>query len=166
MAKPNGLAKVSGDLLKNKEVLHFLAEKSREFSLAILPGGGGQITKAFKKKGFKRSKYTPMGRVTDSLEKRQLARDVLEINQANVQDAIDYLDINARVIIPVLYIATVLCHVNGDIYALAAYNGFDKIFIITTKDRAEAKREWLKQLAKCFEHIEKGELEKIEVVGF
>lgn len=165
MAKPNALVKVSGDLLERRDVLRFLHQKSKEFSLAILVGGGRQINEAFQRRGFEPA-FTPMGRETETLEKRQLARDVLEINQADVQDKLDRLEISARAIIPVLDIATVLCHVNGDVFALAAYNGFDKIFILTTYDRASEKRAWLKRLARCFKHISKGELERIEVVGF
>lgn len=167
MAKPNGLVKISGNLLENEKVLEWLKELSKHFSLAILIGGGKQINEAFKKRGFENN-FTPMGRVTESLDKRQLARDILELNQAVIQDLIDEpaRDIHARVIIPVMDIATVLCHVNGDVYVLAAYNGFDKIFVLTEESGVEKKRAWLKQLAKCFEHIEKGELEKIEVIGF
>lgn len=165
MAKPNCLVKISGNLLENVKVLSWLKEKSKEFSLVILIGGGEQINTAFMEKGFN-IKFCTLGRVTETLVERQLARDVLENNQANIQDQLDWQGISARVIIPVMNIATVLCHVNGDVYVLAAYNGFDQIFILTGKRGVGKKRQWLEQLAKCFEHIEKGELDKIKVVGF
>jgi len=47
------------------------------------------------------------------------------------------------VIIPVLDIGSVLCHVNGDIFALTAYQGFDKIYILTLQSREEQKKKEL-----------------------
>ena len=165
MAKPNALVKISGNLLEKKEVIERLRVLSRSYFLVILIGGGEQINTAFKEKGFG-IKFSPLGRITESLVERQLARDILETNQAFIQDLLDEEGITARVIIPVMDIATVLCHVNGDVEILAAYGGFDKLFLFTLKDKVEEKNLWLKELAKCFEYIERGELDKIEVVGF
>ena len=100
------------------------------------------------------------------MEERQLARDILEKNQALVQDLLDEKGINARVVIPSRTIATVLCPENGDVMVLSAYIGFDKILIFTKKNMVKAKRRWLKKVANVFQHIEKGELDKIKVVGF
>ncbi len=165
MIKPNALIKVSGNLLKNKKVIEWIKKIDKKYSIVILIGGGEQISEAFKKKGWK-IKFGPLGRITKTLEEKQLARDILEKNQAQVQDMLDEKGISARVIIPVLDIATVLCHVNGDIEVLAAYNGFDKIFVLTLKKNVENKAVWLKQLAKSFVHIDSGEFEKIQVLGF
>jgi hypothetical protein len=166
MAKPNAFVKISGSLSKKKkEVIEWLKNISKQYFLVICPGGGEQINEAFKARGFK-VKFGPLGRITDSLEEKQLARNVLEKNRAMIQDLVDEAGINARVIIPVDEIATVLCHVNGDVKLLAAYNGFDKLFILTEKDRVKKKKLWVKKVAKVFEVIEKGGLDKIEVVGF
>ncbi len=165
MAKRTALIKISGNLLENKEIIQWMKKLEKKYSLVVLIGGGEQINNAFKKKGYK-IKYGPLGRITKSLEERQLARNVLEKNQAQIQDNLDNKGISARVIIPVEEVASVLCHVNGDIKILSAYNGFDKIYILTKKERVENKKKWLKQVADCFRHIEKGELEKIEVLGF
>ena len=165
MIKENVLVKVSGNLLKNKKVIDWLKKNDKKYSIVILIGGGEQINKAFKKKGYK-IKFGPLGRMTKTLEEKQLARDILEKNQADIQDMIDDKDISARVIIPVLDIATVLCHVNGDVEVLAAYNGFDKIFVLTLKNNVEKKKKWLKQLSECFKHIDSGDINKIEVLGF
>lgn len=100
------------------------------------------------------------------MEQKQLARDILEKNQASIQDMLDERGVSARVIIPVLDIATVLCHVNGDIEILAAYNGFDRIFVLTLKNNVEKKKLWLEKLADSFRHIDSGKLHKIEVIGF
>jgi hypothetical protein len=165
VAKPNVLVKISGNLLVNQDVLDWLRQLSGHYSLVVVPGGGGDINKAFKERGFE-IKFCPLGRVTKSLEERQVARDVLEKNQALMQDLLDENGIEARVEIPVRTFGTVLCHENGDILVLSVYNGFDSIYILTSKNTVEAKRRWLEQLAVCFQHIEKGELNKIEVIGF
>jgi len=165
MVKPNAFVKISGNLIEEEGVIEWLREVSRRYSLVILIGGGEQINAAFRKRGFN-IKFGPLGRVTESLEERQLARDVLEKNQALIQDMIDKEEISARVVIPVRDIATVLCHVNGDVEVMAAYNGFDRIFLLTLKDKAEKKRLWVEKVAEIFEVIEKGKLDKIEVIGF
>lgn len=163
MARPNAFIKMSGNLLKKEDVIEWLSNLQKNYFLVICIGGGEQINEAFKKNGFE-IKFGPLGRITKSLEERQLARDVLEKNQAIVQDLINNYGINARVIIPVDDVATVLCHVNGDVKALSVYNGYDRIFFITLKDRVEKKKMWVKKIAELFE-AESG-LDKIEVIGF
>ncbi len=166
MAKPNAFVKISGNLLEKDKVIEWLKDITKQYFVAICVGGGKQINEAFKKRGFE-IKFGPLGRITKSLEERQLARDVLEKNQAFIQDLIDEKGINARVIIPVGDIATVLCPENGDLELLRAYDGYQKIFILTLKDRVKKKRLWVKKIARVFgEAIEKGELDKIEVKGF
>ena len=165
MAKPNAFVKISGNLLEKKEVIEWLRELSRQYFVAICIGGGEQINEAFTEKGFD-IKFGPLGRITESLEERQLARDILERNQAFIQDLVDKEGISARVIIPVDDIATVLCHVNGDVKVLSAYNGYDRIFLLTLEEKVEKKRLWVEKVAELFEVIEKGKLDKIEVVGF
>lgn len=165
MAKPNAFVKISGNLLEKEEVIEWLKELSRQYFIAICIGGGEQINEAFKEKGFS-IKFGPLGRITESLEERQLARDILEKNQAFIQDLVDEKGISARVIIPVDDIATVLCHQNGDVKLLAAYNGYQRLFILTSKDMVKKKKLWVKRVTKVFEVIEKGKLDKIEVIGF
>ncbi len=165
MAKPNAFVKLSGNLLDNPAVILWLRELTKAYYVAICIGGGEQINKAFEQAGYP-VKFGPMGRVTSTLAQRQLARNVLEQNQALVQDLLDDHGISARAIVPVDNIGGVLCHVNGDVMLLAAYNGYDKLYMLTTEARVEKKRIWLRQLAEVFEAIEKGELDKIEVIGF
>jgi len=165
MAKPNGLVKISGNLLENPKVLRRLKRELRTYSLIVLVGGGQSINEIFEEGGWE-IKFCPLGWVFETLEQRQAARDELERNQALMQDLLDEKGIEARVEIPVRYVGNVLCHENGDVMILSAYNGFDKFFIFTLKSRVKAKQEWLKQIAKCFQHIAEGKLDKIEVVGF
>jgi len=165
MAKPNAFVKMSGSLLEKEEVLEWLRELAKQNFVAVCIGGGEQINEAFKDRGFP-IRFGPLGRITESLGERQLARDILEKNQALVQDLLDARGISARVIIPVADIASVLCHINGDVQLLAAYNGYDRLFLLTLKDKVAKKRLWLEKVAEVFEVIEEGSLEKIEVIGF
>jgi hypothetical protein len=165
MARPNAFVKISGNLLDNIAVLEWLHELSRFYFVVVCIGGGEQINNAYKERGLP-IKFCPLGRITRSLEERQIARDILEENQAIIQDLLDVNDVNARVIVPVEEIGGVLCHINGDIMMLASYLGYDKLFILTTKDRVDKKKLWLKQVAEVFTVIEKGTLDKVEVIGF
>jgi hypothetical protein len=165
MARSNILVKLSGSLLEKNEVLEWLKSLGNENYVVISIGGGNQINQAFIEAGFK-IQFSPLGRICETLEEKQLARNALEKNQAFIQDQLDERGINARVIIPVLDIATVLCHVNGDLLALALYSGFDKIYLLTVKERIEEKEQWLEKVAQCFAHIERSKLNKIEVKGF
>lgn len=165
MLKPNGLVKISGDGLNNDLVLEYLREFSQRYSIVIIVGGGTDINKTFDEKGY-RNEFCPLGRVSDTFRERQIARSVLEKNQARFQDVLDDEKICARVVIPFREIGTVSCPENGDVMVLSAYLGFDKIIIFTKHENVEAKKQWLKKVAEAFCHIAKGELDKIEVRGF
>lgn len=146
---------MSGDALditdKQIEWLKVLLVKSH---VVIVVGGGTQINTIFKERGFPVKEFGPLGRDDLDFEQRQLARDILEKNQAELQDRLSGLDMHLTVEIPVVQVGSVLCHVNGDQYVKTAYNGFDKIYVVTTKDRIEKKKE------------EFTKYPKIEVVGF
>lgn len=165
MTKPNGLVEVSGDGLRSKKVLGRLKKFSQDYFTVVIVGGGSDINEEFEKRGYK-TKFCPLGRITNTPEERQLARDILEKNQASFQDLLYSEGINAQVVIPFRDIGTVLCPENGDVMVLSAYIGFDKIVIFTKKNKVKEKRLWLKEIAHAFRHIEEGELDKIEVIGF
>lgn len=165
MAKPSAFVKISGNLLGNEQVASWLKELASDYHVCICVGGGEQISQAFAKRGIE-TRFGPLGRITANFDERQLARDVLEKNQAEIQDQLDSLQIAARVIIPVAEIGSVLCHINGDIMLLAAYNGYDRLYLLTTTERVAKKQVWVSQVASVFSAIEKGELDKIEVIGF
>jgi hypothetical protein len=152
-------------LLENSKVLEWLRKISKDNFTVICIGGGKQISEAFKKSGFE-IKFGPLGRITDSIEERCLALKILKKNQRTVHNLLKENGIDATVIIPVDKIAGVICPVNGDVKILSAYNGYDKIFILTLKERTAKKKLWLKKVAQVFGAIEKGNLSKIEVVGF
>ena len=143
--RPNVFVKVSGDEFKNPRFMGWLKEQTQRAWVAICIGGGTQINAAFEAGGFE-TKFGPLGRETKDFRERQVARDVLEANQVALQDALGQHGINAAVELPVTYIGTVLCHVNGDVMVQVAYLGYDELYVVTTPERLEKKREqfaWL-----------------------
>lgn len=154
MARKTALIKISGDLCKRHDVMDWIGNVSMSYFVVICVGGGTQINEAFSKKNFPVLKHGPLGRESKTFEERQLARDILEKNQVEMQDLLADNGIVVNVVIPVLDIGSVLCHVNGDTFVLAAYLGFDKIYIITLKERVGEKQKQFKKYP------------KIEIVGF
>lgn len=154
MARKTAFVKISGDLSSHEEVVKWLRKITKKYFTTICVGGGTQINEAFAKNGFKFEKHGPLGRETKNFKQRQLARDVLEKNQAQLQDLLAAKNISAAVVIPVLDIGTVICHINGDIFTLAAYHGYDKLYVVTMKSRIKEKQKSLVPYP------------KIEVVGF
>ena len=146
MPRKTAFVKVSGDLIDDASVIQWLKSITKEFFTVICVGGGTQISKAFKEKGFP-IKFGLQGRVTESFEQRKLARDILEENQMYVQDLLAENGIMATVIIPVLEIASVLNHINGDDFALLA-TGFDEVYVLTLENRVTAKEEQFKNYPK------------------
>ncbi len=153
MARKTALIKISGDLISKKEVIRKIREVSKKYFTVITTGGGTQISEAFQQKGFPIN-FGPLGRETGSIEEKQLARDILEKNQMEIQDFLSEEGIAATVIVPFMDIASVLCPINGDIFVLTAYLGFDNLYIFTLKEREKKKR-------KEFEKYP-----KVKVVGF
>jgi acetylglutamate kinase len=152
MPRKTAFVKISGDLIGKESVLQWLKSIAKTFFTVICVGGGTQINEAFKERGFPIN-FGPQGRITETFEERQLARDVLEKNQVYVQDLLAENGIIATVIIPVLDIASVLNHINGDDFVLLA-TGFDEVYILTLENRVNAKEEQFKNYP------------KIKVVGF
>lgn len=139
MPRKNCLIKLSGNML-NDRTLRRVKTLCRKYFVVICVGGGMQINRAFQKAGLPVRKFGPLGRESKSLREKQVARAVLEQNQSFVQDRLAKLGVHAGVVIPVIEVGTVICHVNGDQYVLTAYNGFDAIFVVTTKGRFSKKR--------------------------
>ncbi|MDP3015329.1 MAG: hypothetical protein Q8N28_02875 [bacterium] len=144
---------MSGDMLSD-DVLRWIKELSQEYFVVVCVGGGTQINEAFATAGLSVREFGPLGRETANLKEKQLARDTLEKNQAEIQDRLADLGVHASVVIPVIEIGTVLCHVNGDQFILAVYHGFDVLYVVTTKDRVEKKKSFF------------APYKKIQVIGF
>lgn len=153
MSRKNCFIKISGDMLGDN-VLSWIKKLSQKYFLVVCVGGGTQINEAFTKAGLPVGKFGPLGRETASLKEKQLARDILEKNQAKIQDRLANLGVRASVVIPVIEIGTVLCHVNGDQFILAVYHGFEILYVVTTNDRLEKKKAFF------------APYKKIQVIGF
>jgi hypothetical protein len=120
--------------------LRWVKKLCQKYFVVICVGGGAQINRAFQKAGLPVRKFGPLGRESKTLLEKQVARAALERNQSAVQDRLAALGIHASVVIPVVEVGTVICHVNGDQHVLTAYNGFDAIFVVTTKERVAKKQ--------------------------
>ena len=169
--KPNAAVKLSGNLIGREDVIAWIRELSQTHSVRICIGGGEQINAEFTKRGWP-IKFGPLGRITRNNEERQVARDILEDNAADVEDFLDTENVNARVFIPVLdhEVGDVFPHVTGDVQVFAIHNGYDKIFVLTLDSRVEKKRIFFERIWNIFLEytVEGSEVEpsKIEVVGF
>lgn len=148
MARKTAFIKVSGDLCTSEAFIEKLKELCEEFFVVVCVGGGTQINNTFIKQGVQVGKHGPLGRETKSFKERQLARDILEENQAELQDLLAKKKIVATVIIPVLDLGSVLCHVNGDQMIKTAYLGYDQLFIVTTPERHQQKEADFSELPK------------------
>lgn len=151
--RKTAFVKISGDLISRDDVLDRIRALTQDHFVVICSGGGTQINKVFEKKGIPTT-FGPLGREIAQFEDRQLARKVLEKNQAEIQDLLQEKDIAATIVIPVLDIGSVLCHVNGDVYVLAAYLGYDKLYVYTLEERVAKKQEEFRAYP------------RIEIVGF
>ncbi len=111
------LVKASGDVCASDTFLNFIQQKAVGYFIVIVVGGGTQISERLNSAGYTENKgwkFGHLGRELIDFKARQIARDVLEENQAELQDLLADKEINATVTIPVLDISSVLCHVNGD----------------------------------------------------
>jgi len=149
MALKKIFVKVSGDEFLSCAFLDLLAELAKQKPwLVVEVGGGTQINAEFERLGFPIKVHGPLGREMDTFEERQTQRDVLERNQALLQDALAERNIFAVVEIPILIIGTVICPVNGDQMVRTAYLGYDEIYVVTTTSRAEKKAQMFSDLPK------------------
>lgn len=154
MTKKNAFVKVSGDLCRRQDFIDWVGRLSKDRFVVILIGGGVQINQALREAGFEVGGPGPLGRELKTLKEKQLARNVLEKNQADLQDLLAEKGIQALVEKPVLEICSVLCHVNGDTFLLTCYLGFEELYAVTLTSRVKTKE---KQFALY---------PKIQVVGF
>ncbi len=146
--RKSAFVKVSGDLVLHRKVLKWVRRLAGQFHVVICTGGGTQINEALIAAGYELRKHGPLGRELGTFEERQLARNVLEMNRAQLEDRLAMENIHAHVVIPVLEVGGVLCHVNGDTFLETAYIGFDLLFVVTTKEREQNKSDTFRHLPK------------------
>lgn len=139
MPRRNVFVKISGDVVENDALDEWLRALSKETFVVVCVGGGTQINNALYSAGYPLRPHGPLGRELVTFKERQLVRDVLETNQALLQDRLAEKKIRVTVVIPVQEWGTVLCHMNGDEAVRAAYLGFDELFVVTVAERIENK---------------------------
>lgn len=140
MSRRNIFVEVSGDEFYRPAFLKWIKKLAKNAWVVIGVGGGTQINKEFARLGFPVKKHGPMGRETKTFKQRQAQRDVVEKNQAKLQDYLAKNDVYAAVELPFLIIGTVLCPQNGDQMVRITYIGYDEIYRVTTDyKRAEKK---------------------------
>ena len=137
MAKKTAFVRMSGDLVGNENVIDWIRGKASKFFTVICVGGGKQINEAFEEKGIA-IKFCPQGRIMSNFVEKKILRGILNKNQFRMERDLREKGILAKVIIPVIEIASVDCYISGDEFARIAV-GYDKIYILTLKDRMEEK---------------------------
>jgi hypothetical protein len=141
--------KQSGDLADDRDdVLNWIACKCREGFTVLTPGGGTRITDTLDKLEIKHHFIPRVGREIEHFEGEQIARNELELNQRDVQDMLAARGAMVTIVLPVCYIGTVMCRLNGDTMVEMAYHGFDEIYVLTLDNRGEKKREQFAHLPK------------------
>jgi len=152
--RKNVFVKVSGDQFRNPAFRAWVKGVSADNYVVIGVGGGTQINAEYERRGLPITKHGPLGREIPTFEGRQVVRDILEINQRDLEDYLAEEGIHVPVAIPVFYLGDVLCHVNGDELVRIAYLGYDELFVVTMAERVEKKAE------------EFAALPKVTVIGF
>lgn len=159
MARKRIFVKVSGDEFLSDAFLKWLnALDDNSPWIVICVGGGTQINAEFERLGFPVRKHGPLGREMNTFEERQSQRDVLERNQALLQDALSEKNISAVVEMPILTIGAVICPVNGDQMVRTVYLGYDELYVVTTATRAEKKHRMFAELPKVRVMYEDGDV--------
>ncbi len=162
MPRENALHKLSSDVYRRDDVHDWLNRESQKYFVVALIGGGTQISETLIAAGKPLGNFGPLGRELVGLPERQLARDQLEINEAEFQDLLATKRIHIGAIIkPIMDIGGVLCHQNGDLYVLNAYLSYNIIYVLTLDKRKREKEEYYERLGKALG----GRLEKIHVLG-
>jgi hypothetical protein len=141
MTRKNVFVKVSGDVVANTAFLEWVATLTTDAHVCICVGGGTRITAELAKHGYTGTPvFGALGRELATFAERQIARNVLEWQQKELQDALAAARIGAVVEIPALYFGTVLCHVNGDTMVETVYLGYDELFVVTLSERLDKKK--------------------------
>jgi len=132
------LVKVSGDLGNDERFYDWLSSIINPADkLFVLCGGGTLITEVLEQQSIP-FEFGPNGREIQSPEGKDLARLALETQRTIVVKRLQEKAIDATVLIPVTEIGDKICHINGDNYAIALYPNFDRIIIVTSKERVKS----------------------------
>ena len=135
----NILIKSSGDVAESRRFISFVRRKARNNYVVVVCGGGTKISEAFQKAGHPIRFDEIHGRITETWEERKLARDILEQEEQNLQDA--FVGRGVVVMAPIIYAGSVLYHINGDNLVKLLAPSFDEAYVFTTTNRRDKKVE-------------------------
>lgn len=135
----NVLFKGSGDVTDSEQFFNDVVASAKSNYVIVICGGGTKISAELEAAGFE-VKYDDLDRrITETWEERMIMRRVLETEEKRLQDK--FVGTGANVKPPVLYAGSVLCPINGDDLVKAWELGFDEIYVYTTSERVEKKKE-------------------------
>jgi hypothetical protein len=145
--KQTALIKCSSRLLGRNDVLERVHTIGETYALRFLGGGGEQISAAFEERGWE-NKFGPFGRICVDFDQRLLAENILKKNAADFEDQLQSSGVFAQMVLPVLdsEVGQVTCHVNGDMYPVICYNGYDHFFVFTMEGDVEQKRRYYRAM--------------------
>jgi len=143
MPYPTALIKCSSRLLGRPDVTARIREIRTTYALRFLGGGGEQISAAFTERGWQ-NEFGPFGRICQTFDQRLLAENILKRNAAEFEDLLQKAGIFGQMVLPVLdsEAGQVTCHVNGDMYPIICYNGYDKFYVFTMEGDVEQKQRY------------------------
>jgi acetylglutamate kinase len=150
----NIFVKISGDLIDTEKVFRWISKCSKRGKIVICVGGGTQINNALAEAGIPFRKHGPLGREHQSEAEKTIAEKILAKNVKKMKSLCKKHSINCKIIAPIIEIGGTQCHINGDQIILAAYLGYDQLFVLTTAHRVKKKQNDFRQYP------------KIKVVGF
>ena len=152
--------KVSGSLINNPRFYHFMASMGdpKAVKIVLCVGGGEQINENLKKAGYNVSgTFGPAGREQENAKAKAITYQTLITNKQIVERELLKRHCAPPLymcIPPIIHIGEELCFVNGDNMVVAAYLGYDLLFVATLKERFDAKSEQFK------------DYRKVQIVGF
>ena len=139
--------KVSGDVFRSEEFLDWVTKLAGEKRVVFSIGGGSQINDAFKEKGVAFEKHPKLGRDTTN-EGYLVAQKVLEKNKSWLVWQLKRRNAIVDVVFPIINLAGLACHVDGDIMVYNAYWGFESLYVITEPERVEVKKQFFADMPK------------------
>ena len=142
----NVLIKASGDVTGEKGFIDSVIELAKENYVVLICGGGTKISFALESAGYS-IEFDSLGRrITKTWEERLIMRNILETEEKKLQN--EFVGKGVVVLPPILYAASVLCPINGDDLVRAYELGFDEVYVFTTKERVDKKRQEFQNIEK------------------
>ncbi|MDI9355074.1 MAG: hypothetical protein QM532_02585 [Cyanobium sp. MAG06] len=134
----NILIKASGDVTYYQKFFDFVLNKAtNEIKIVVICGGGTKISASLASAGYEIAYDNLNRRITKTNEEREIMKLVLEEERSLLEEK--FTGRNISVIIPVLYVDSIMCPINGDDMVKAYSLGFEEIYVVTLIDRVAKK---------------------------